>query len=162
KFAIDDRNLADQATMKTESKRIFNRTFAVTAALNTFTLGVAGIALLTSLLTLGNSRLPQLAPLWAIGVTRQRLAFIELLKTMSVSRRSRRASGIVHRVVVRDGEPERFRRRGLWRAMDIVSPGRKIRRRARRLGQPAGLDGPRRRHQHQHAPLDRNFCARRR
>ena len=85
KFAIDDRNLADQATMKTESKRIFNRTFAVTAALNTFTLGVAGIALLTSLLTLGNSRLPQLAPLWAIGVTRQRLAFIELLKTMSVA-----------------------------------------------------------------------------
>jgi putative ABC transport system permease protein len=85
KFALDDRNLADQATMKTESKRIFSRTFAVTAALNTFTLGVAGIALLTSLLTLGNSRLPQLAPLWAIGVTRQRLAFIELMKTMSVA-----------------------------------------------------------------------------
>jgi putative ABC transport system permease protein len=85
KFALDDRNLADQATMKTESKRIFSRTFAVTAALNTFTLGVAGIALLTSLLTLANSRLPQLAPLWAIGVTRQRLALIELLKTMSVA-----------------------------------------------------------------------------
>ena len=85
KFALDDRNLTDQATMKTESKRIFSRTFAVTAALNTFTLAVAGIALLTSLLTLGNSRLPQLAPLWAIGVDRQRLAFIELLKTMSVA-----------------------------------------------------------------------------
>ena len=85
KFALDDRNLVDQATMKTESKRIFSRTFAVTAALNTFTLGVAGIALLTSLLTLANSRLPQLAPLWAIGVTRQRLALIELLKTMSVA-----------------------------------------------------------------------------
>jgi putative ABC transport system permease protein len=85
KFALDDRNLTDQATMKTESKRIFSRTFAVTAALNTFTLGVAGIALLTSLLTLANSRLPQLAPLWAIGVTRQRLALIELLKTMSVA-----------------------------------------------------------------------------
>jgi putative ABC transport system permease protein len=40
---------------------------------------------LTSLLTLGNSRLPQLAPLWAIGITRQRLAAIELLKTMSVA-----------------------------------------------------------------------------
>jgi putative ABC transport system permease protein len=84
-FKLDDRNLADQATMKAESKRIFSRTFAVTAALNTFTLGVAGIALLTSLLTLANSRLPQLAPLWAIGVTRQRLALIELLKTMSVA-----------------------------------------------------------------------------
>ena len=57
----------------------------MTAALNAFTLGVAGIALLTSLLTLGNSRLPQLAPLWAIGITRRQLAAIELLKTMSVA-----------------------------------------------------------------------------
>ena len=85
KFALDDRSLADQATVKAESKRIFTRTFAVTTALNAFTLGVAGVALLTSLLTLANSRLPQLAPLWAIGVTRQRLAGIELLKTMSVA-----------------------------------------------------------------------------
>ncbi|MGB8399005.1 FtsX-like permease family protein, partial [Bradyrhizobium sp.] len=84
-FGLDDRNVADQATMKAESTRIFNRTFAVTAALNAFTLGVAGIALLTSLLTLSNSRLPQLAPLWAIGITRRRLAMIELLKTMSVA-----------------------------------------------------------------------------
>ena len=82
---LDDRSLSDQATVKAESKRIFARTFAVTSALNAFTLGVAGIALLTSLLTLANSRLPQLAPLWAIGVTRPRLAAIELLKTMSVA-----------------------------------------------------------------------------
>jgi putative ABC transport system permease protein len=85
KFALDNRNVADQATMKAESTRVFNRTFAVTAALNAFTLGVAGVALLTSLLTLANSRLPQLAPLWAIGITRRRLAVIELLKTMSVA-----------------------------------------------------------------------------
>ena len=85
KFGLDGRNLLDQATLKAESLRIFNRTFAVTAALNVFTLGVAGIALLTSLLTLSNSRLPQLAPLWAIGITRRRLAGIELLKTMSVA-----------------------------------------------------------------------------
>jgi len=85
KFGLDGRNLVDQATLKAESTRIFNRTFAVTAALNAFTLGVAGIALLTSLLTLGNSRLPQLAPLWAVGITRRRLAAIELLKTMSVA-----------------------------------------------------------------------------
>jgi putative ABC transport system permease protein len=85
RFGLDDRNLVDQATLKAESTRIFNRTFAVTAALNAFTLAVAGIALLTSLLTLGNSRLPQLAPLWAIGITRRQLAAIELLKTMSVA-----------------------------------------------------------------------------
>jgi len=85
RFGLTDHNLIDQATLKAESMRIFNRTFAVTAALNGFTLAVAGIALLTSLLTLGNSRLPQLAPLWAIGITRRRLAAIELLKTMSVA-----------------------------------------------------------------------------
>lgn len=84
-FALDDRSVADQATVKAESIRIFNRTFAVTSALNAFTLGVAGIALLTSLLTLANSRLPQLAPLWAIGITRPRLAAIELTKTLSVA-----------------------------------------------------------------------------
>jgi putative ABC transport system permease protein len=84
-FGLDGRNLLDQAALKAESLRIFNRTFAVIAALNVFTLGVAGIALLTSLLTLSNSRLPQLAPLWAIGITRRRLAAIELLKTMSVA-----------------------------------------------------------------------------
>jgi len=84
-FGLDGRNVVDQATVKAESTRIFNRTFAVTTALNAFTLGVAGVALLTSLLTLANSRLPQLAPLWSIGVTRRRLAGIELTKTMSIA-----------------------------------------------------------------------------
>ncbi|NVN88482.1 MAG: FtsX-like permease family protein [Rhodopseudomonas sp.] len=85
RFKLDNRSLADRSALKAESKRIFNRTFAVTAALNAFTLGIAGVALLTSLLTLSNSRLPQLAPLWAIGITRRRLALIELMKTLSVA-----------------------------------------------------------------------------
>jgi putative ABC transport system permease protein len=85
RFGLDGRNLIDQASLKAESTRIFNRTFAVTAALNAFTLGVAGVALLTSLLTLANSRLPQVAPLWAIGLTRRRLAMIETAKTLSVA-----------------------------------------------------------------------------
>lgn len=85
KFGLDPSRLLDQATLKSDSTRIFNRTFSVTSALNAFTLGVAGVALLTSLLTLSNSRLPQLAPLWALGLTRRRLAGIELLKTMSVA-----------------------------------------------------------------------------
>lgn len=84
-FGLDGRNAVDQASVKQESKQIFNRTFAVTGALNAFTLGVAGVALLTSLLTLANARLPQLAPLWAIGLTRRRLAVVELLKTLSVA-----------------------------------------------------------------------------
>jgi len=82
RFALGGQNLADQATVKAESRRIFNRTFAVTGVLNAFTLGVAGIALFASLLTLSEARLAQLAPLWAIGLTRRSLAALELIKTL--------------------------------------------------------------------------------
>ncbi|MBX9710961.1 MAG: ABC transporter permease [Xanthobacteraceae bacterium] len=85
RFSLGNQQIADQSTVKTESKRIFERTFAVTAALNAFTLGVAAIALLTNLLTLGNARLPRLAPLWAMGLTLPRLSFVELVKTMSMA-----------------------------------------------------------------------------
>ena len=72
--------IVDQAFVKDLSLKIFERTFAVTAALNTLTLMVSAIALLASLLTLSNLRLAQLAPVWAMGVTRQRLAGLELLR----------------------------------------------------------------------------------
>ena len=84
-FGLDQRHLSHQATVKAEAIRIFQRTFAITATLNAFTLGVAGISLFASLLTLGNSRLPQLAPLWAMGISRRRLAAIEFLRTMSLA-----------------------------------------------------------------------------
>lgn len=69
-----------QAELKAASLRIFERTFAVTAALNTLTLGVAGFAVLTSLLTIADSRLPRLAPLWAMGLDRRALAGLELAR----------------------------------------------------------------------------------
>lgn len=85
RFGLSGDSIIDQATAKLEARRVFNRTFAITAALNAFTLGVAGIALLTSLLTLGQARLPQLAPLWAIGLTRGQIAALELTKTMALA-----------------------------------------------------------------------------
>ena len=69
---------------------IFERTFTVTAALNVLTLGVAGLAIFASLLTLSGMRLPQMAPLWAMGLTRRRLAALDLLRT--------RAAGAPHLV----------------------------------------------------------------
>lgn len=78
----DINRLVDQANLKSMSKGIFEQTFAVTAALNTLTLGVAGIALFASLLTLSNLRLAQLAPVWAMGITRRRLAQIEIGKIL--------------------------------------------------------------------------------
>ncbi|MBI1866955.1 MAG: ABC transporter permease [Methylocystis sp.] len=74
--------IIDQAALKKLSTSIFERTFAVTAALNTLTLLVSAIALLASLLTLSNLRLAQLAPVWAVGVTRRRLSELELLRIL--------------------------------------------------------------------------------
>ncbi len=82
RFDLGPDQAVDQASLKDFSRRIFERTFAVTLALNVLTFAVAGLALFTSLTTLARMRLPQLAPLWALGLTRQRLAALELLRAV--------------------------------------------------------------------------------
>ena len=74
--------MIDQAAIKALSLAVFERTFTVTTALNILTLAVAGFAILMSLLTLAAMRLPQLAPVWALGVTRRRLASLDLLRAV--------------------------------------------------------------------------------
>ncbi|MEE4372412.1 FtsX-like permease family protein [Pseudomonas alliivorans] len=81
RFALDDTHIIDQIQLKRWSSQVFERTFAATAALNSLTLGVAGVALFISLLTQSQSRLGQLAPLWAMGVTRRRLMLLNLGQT---------------------------------------------------------------------------------
>ena len=66
--------------VKERSVEVFERTFTVTHALNVLTLSVAGFAIFTSLLTQSAMRLPQLAPVWALGLTRRKLAGLELLR----------------------------------------------------------------------------------
>ena len=80
-IAIDDSRIVDQTRLKGWSNQVFERTFAATAALNSLTLGVAGVALFISLLTQSQSRLGQLAPLWAMGVTRRQLMLLNLGQT---------------------------------------------------------------------------------
>ena len=46
------------------------------------TLAVAGFAMLMSLLTLAAMRLPQLAPVWALGLTKGRLAALDFARTL--------------------------------------------------------------------------------
>lgn len=77
-FGLPDTALTDQAQIKAFSLSVFERTFTVTAALNVLTLSVAGFAIFMSLLTLAGMRLPQLAPAWALGMTRARLGQLEL------------------------------------------------------------------------------------
>jgi putative ABC transport system permease protein len=64
------------------SLRIFERTFAITAAMNALTLGVAGIALLASLLAIHQRRLPEYAHWRAMGVRRREWLLIVLLPLM--------------------------------------------------------------------------------
>ena len=75
----------DQASIKAISLAIFERTFTVTTALNILTLAVAGFAILMSLLTLANMRVPQLAPAWAMGMTRSQLGRLELLRAVMLA-----------------------------------------------------------------------------
>ena len=81
RFALVDNRIVDQTQLKVWSTQVFERTFAATAALNSLTLGVAGVALFISLLTQSESRLGQLAPLWALGVTRRQLMLLNLGQT---------------------------------------------------------------------------------
>jgi putative ABC transport system permease protein len=81
-LGIEDNAIIDQSAVKALSLAIFERTFVVTSALNILTLGVASFAILMSLLTLADLRVPQLAPVWALGMTRRRLGWLELLRAV--------------------------------------------------------------------------------
>ena len=84
-FALPSERLVDQAGIKRFSLDVFDTTFAVTAALNVLTLGVAGFALWASLTTLGTMRLPQVAPVWALGLTRRALALSDLGRAVGLA-----------------------------------------------------------------------------
>ncbi|MEJ8307675.1 ABC transporter permease [Agrobacterium larrymoorei] len=83
-LGLPDGNIVDQAAIKRQSRAVFEQTFTVTAALNILTLGVAGFAMFASLLTLSAARLPQLAPVWAMGIRRRQLALFEVWRTLAL------------------------------------------------------------------------------
>lgn len=85
RFDLPAEAIADQSTIKAFSLRIFEKTFLVTGALNVLTLGVAAFAILTSLLALWSARLPQLAPAWALGLSRRHLAALEVLRSTGLA-----------------------------------------------------------------------------
>ncbi|MFF2324070.1 FtsX-like permease family protein [Agrobacterium sp. NPDC058088] len=83
-FGLPETNIVDQASLKRQSTAIFEQTFAVTGALNVLTLAVAGFAMFSSLLTLASLRLPQLAPVWALGLRRRDLAWLEFVRALAL------------------------------------------------------------------------------
>ncbi|MEM9733194.1 MAG: ABC transporter permease [Pseudomonadota bacterium] len=82
RFDLPADRIVEQAKIKEISLKVFERTFSVTDALNILTLAVAGFAIFTSLLTLSTMRLPQLAPVWSLGITRRELAWLELARAL--------------------------------------------------------------------------------
>ncbi|MFK7745267.1 MAG: FtsX-like permease family protein [Roseobacter sp.] len=85
RFDLDQEAVINQTDLKAFSVQVFERTFSVTSALNVLTLGVAGLAILISLLTLATMRLPQLAPVWALGLTRGDLSKLELIRAVCLA-----------------------------------------------------------------------------
>lgn len=85
RFALGEREAIDQTALKRMAAAVFERTFDVTAALSALTFAVAGIALFASLAGLSGARLAQLAPLWALGLTRRRLAALDLAQTAALA-----------------------------------------------------------------------------
>ena len=84
-FDLPASAVVNQSDVKQMSLRVFDQTFLVTGALNVLTLGVASFALLTSLLTLSTMRLPQLAPVWSLGITTKVLSKIEFWRSLALA-----------------------------------------------------------------------------
>jgi putative ABC transport system permease protein len=81
-FNLPEGSVLDNTRIKTMSLQVFERTFAVTGALNVLTLAVAGVAIFASLMTLSGMRVVQLAPVWALGLTKGRLAALDFARTL--------------------------------------------------------------------------------
>ena len=72
----------DQASLKTTSMKVFDRTFTVTKSLNILTMIVASLSLLITLFTLLNLRLASLSIVWALGFTWQKITWSELVRAI--------------------------------------------------------------------------------
>ncbi len=81
-FDLPEGAVLDNTRIKAMSLQVFERTFAVTGALNVLKLAVAGVAIFASLMTLSGMRVVQLAPVWALGLTKGRLAALDFARTL--------------------------------------------------------------------------------
>ena len=70
----------NQKFIKSYSKNVFDKTFSVTDALSKAMIIVASLTIFTALMTLAEVRLENLAPLWALGISRIHLLKFELLQ----------------------------------------------------------------------------------
>lgn len=83
-FKQDSTQIVPNKRFKDYANALFNDTFVVTKALNSFILAIALLSLCTSLLSLSANQLKQLVILRNLGVTRQQLLSMKLLQTAAL------------------------------------------------------------------------------
>ncbi|KPH94727.1 ABC transporter permease [Pseudoalteromonas porphyrae] len=83
-FNQDSTQILDNKQFKRYAKTLFEDTFVVTKALNSFILAIALLSLCTSLLSLSTNQLKQLTILRHLGVTKYQLLGMKLLQTSGV------------------------------------------------------------------------------
>ena len=81
-FPFDGSWITDQNSVKITSLEIFDKTFSITNSLSILTLVIAGLAVFSTLVTIGEARRSQLAPAWAMGITKFNLACHEFLRSL--------------------------------------------------------------------------------
>ena len=74
--SVDPSNWMTQGRLREVALGVFEKTFAITLAMNTLTLLVAGLALLTSMMAILQERLPQFAQWSALGVSLREKALV--------------------------------------------------------------------------------------
>ena len=80
-FQQDSYNILPNKRFKQHAKTLFDDTFVVTKALNSFILAIALLSLCTSLLSLSSNQLKQLTILKNLGVNQQQLLLMKLIQT---------------------------------------------------------------------------------
>ncbi len=83
-FNQDSTHILPNKRFKQIANALFDDTFVVTKALNSFILAIALLSLCTSLLSLSASQLKQLTILRNLGVTQQQLLTMKLLQTAGI------------------------------------------------------------------------------
>jgi putative ABC transport system permease protein len=83
-FALTDRQIIDQQSMRSVAVSIFDQTFVATEALNLLTLLVSALGLASALFLLNERRRKALGVIACIGVSKRRLYFISVAQWASV------------------------------------------------------------------------------
>ena len=85
KYGLSKSEIINHSTIKELSTKIFDQTFSITNALSRAMIIIAILTMFTTLITLSEIRVTNLAPLWVLGITRLTLLKFELTQFMMLT-----------------------------------------------------------------------------